>query len=413
MSDVWSKIREFEYVLTGPSTSLLRVSAKAPRRNRPRKRPKLVVDDGLRQHTFEAIQAPPDGHKVLRAAYAVPSIMVGPDCQFWLVHEDGGRTRLPAPEEGVARLMRSERRGAPASANPGPDDVGESGALSAELELARERIRALEARIRELQDVPQPSVRGALERASDAESRIHSAQRRADDADERAREAEASAEAARDTAARATATAKVLQTRTAELERNIGEFDQAIAERDAKIGQLETDLIDVAPALDARTREVARLRSERVSLETEFDQTRDQLRLMTFERDELQRQASGFDEIAVKARERAATIQAAYDKSQATLRDLETWRGELERRLADVTTELGAMKAAREADERELVRLRSAVAEAERRQGDPSQAGNGAETSQTVAQQAAEIEQLSAELAELRARTERGGSSAR
>jgi hypothetical protein len=144
-----------------------------------------------------------------------------------------------------------------------------------------------------------------------------------------------------------------------------------------------------------------------------MDQTRDQLRLMTFERDELQRQASGFDEVAVKARERAAAAQAEYEKSQATLRDLEIWRGELERRLADVTTELGAMKAAREADERELVRLRAALTEAEKRQADQSQAGNGAETSQTVAQQAAEIEQLSAEVALLRARVEGGGSSAR
>jgi hypothetical protein len=41
-----------------------------------------------------------------------------------------------------------------------------------------------------------------------------------------------------------------------------------------------------------------------------------------------------------QARERAAAIDAENRKLSATLEDLEIWRGELERRLADTTTEL-------------------------------------------------------------------------
>ena len=96
-------------------------------------------------------------------------------------------------------------------------------------------------------------------------------------------------------------------------------------------------------------------------LEHELDQARDQLRIMTFERDELSRQAAAFDGIAVKTRERAVRAEAEHQKSAAALRELETWRAELERRLAATTTELGATKAGREADARELDRLREAL----------------------------------------------------
>jgi len=94
--------------------------------------------------------------------------------------------------------------------------------------------------------------------------------------------------------------------------------------------------------------------------------------------------------------------------TNATLQELETWRGELERRLSETTSELGAARAAREADERELHRLRSAMADKEMGAGRP---GNGADdaddAAQTVAVQAEEIERLAAELAVLRTRTAR------
>jgi hypothetical protein len=46
-----------------------------------------------------------------------------------------------------------------------------------------------------------------------------------------------------------------------------------------------------------------------------------------------------------QARERAAAVDAENRKLSATLEDLEIWRGELERRLADTTTELAETRA--------------------------------------------------------------------
>ena len=93
---------------------------------------------------------------------------------------------------------------------------------------------------------------------------------------------------------------------------------------------------------------------------------------MTFERDEFSRQAAAFDGVAVKARERAVQAEAANEKATAALHELQIWRGELERRLAETTSELGAARAARETDERELMRLRATVDEYDRgrRSGD-------------------------------------------
>jgi myosin heavy subunit len=150
----------------------------------------------------------------------------------------------------------------------------------------------------------------------------------------------------------------------------------------------------------ALERQLEVLRTTRASLEKELDQSRDQLRVMTFERDELSRQAAAFDEVAVKARERAAKAEAQNEEMAATLRELEVWRGELERRLAATTSELGVSKAAREADERELKRLRETPAEAELRVAHPDRT---VDSSQTLADQAAEIELLMAELSSLRA----------
>jgi hypothetical protein len=130
---------------------------------------------------------------------------------------------------------------------------------------------------------------------------------------------------------------------------------------------------------------------------------------MTFERDELSRQANAFDSVAVKARERASHAELSNEQLNATLQELQTWRGELERRLTRTTSELGVAKTAREADERELKRLRAALDEASAR---PAQVDRGegetpggpiGESSETLAAQASEIELLAAELASLRA----------
>ena len=348
----------------------------------------LLVDDGVKQHRFKPIQAPPDPHEVLRSAYSVPSALIGPGRNFWLEHQDGTRTKLPEPEEGVARVTHHE----PAEEDMQPDPAApEIAAAESELTVAHERITALELRITELAGARERDLLATAEKASEAEAR--------------AAAAEALAATASDHAASAAAVIESLERRNAELE-------QTVLARAARIGSLERELADAAPTRERLELELEKLRAGRASLERELEQSRDQLRMMAFERDELSRQAAAFDGVAVKARERAGQAETANERATATLRELQIWRGELERRLAETTSELGAAKAAREADERELVRLRGALAEADMRATDPMRPGNGsdaaADSSQTVAAQAAEIEHLAAELASTRARAARG-----
>ncbi len=130
---------------------------------------------------------------------------------------------------------------------------------------------------------------------------------------------------------------------------------------------------------------------------------------MTLERNELSRQAAAFDGVAVKARERASKAEADNEQLRDTISELEVWRGELERRLAAIASELGVAKAAREADARELKRLHEALAEADSRS---EREGQSAEASQTLAAQAAEIELLVAELAAVRRAQNPPGSAA-
>lgn len=211
-------------------------------------------------------------------------------------------------------------------------------------------------------------------------------------------------------AARVRAAGRDSPTRAEPLQRRVVELEQALGVREARIESLELELADSAPdhpAHEGLENEVAKLRTRQSSLERELDHARDELRIMTFERDELSRQAAAFDGVAVKARERAALAEAANEKSAATLSELQTWRGELERRLAETTSELGAARAAREADERELARLRASLAEGPRGGADPLPSANGGDHTATVTAQAQEIERLAAELASLRARLAR------
>lgn len=105
-----------------------------------------------------------------------------------------------------------------------------------------------------------------------------------------------------------------------------------------------------------------------------------------------------------EARRHAAEAEAAKEQLAATLEELETWRGELERRLAATTNELAEATAARAADQRELRRLRDALSQA----GGPASGDVPvAENAEAVATQAAEIELLVAELASVRAELSR------
>jgi hypothetical protein len=89
-------------------------------------------------------------------------------------------------------------------------------------------------------------------------------------------------------------------------------------------------------------------------------------------RDELQQSVAPLSEAServehelVEARERAVRAETEAKQSAAALEELETWRGELERRLTETIDELSETKIARTHDEGELLRLGGALAEAE------------------------------------------------
>jgi hypothetical protein len=89
-------------------------------------------------------------------------------------------------------------------------------------------------------------------------------------------------------------------------------------------------------------------------------------------RDELQHSVVPLSEASERlehellgARERAARAETEGKQSAAALEELETWRGELERRLTETIDELSAAKITRAQDEAELLRLGGELAEAE------------------------------------------------
>ncbi len=379
MSEAWPviKIREFEYAVIAPGKSIVRVNGQGPRRHEPGHRPALVIDDGIKEQRFSPQSAPPDRGRTLRAAYAVPLAMVKNARAFWLEHESGERTNLPVPEAGSARRERGAETETPSDREL-PDGYDEA--------------RRLEQRIVELEEVHARDLRAALSKAAEAQARVASAEERAASAEHRERLAldQQAAVAGQNDA----------------LSRQVAELEQSTQALRTGLTSAERELAQATSTLEPMERELTELRATRKSLEREFDHARDQLRVMTGERDELSRQASAFDNIAVKARERAAQAESAHQKSSAALQELELWREELERRLAATTTELGDARAAREADERELERLRQAISDAENLYAGSSENDHGVrvDSSETLAAQAAEIERLAAELASLRAR---------
>jgi len=308
MTDAWPSIKtqEFEYVSAGSGAALVRVSGKPPRRRAGQHRPTLLVDDGRDVHRFAAIPGAPDPKGLLRAAYAIPSVLIKTTSKFRLEHQNGSVTQLPAPTQRVGPTrLDPERRGAVAFTPPADNGASEPPEPSAEPEP--------EQRAKVLAEVSEPS--------------------------------EALAESER-------AAAEPGETRRL-AEAELARWRQPIAEQQEQIEALEHEL----------------------------NRSRDQLRVMAFERDELSRQAAAFDGVAAKARERAASAETANEQLRTTLSELQTWSEELERRLTATTSELGVATAAGEADERELERLRELIAEAGAGSGSPEQAADAARIS--------------------------------
>jgi hypothetical protein len=326
VSDAWhsAQVREFEHVKAGRSISLLRVTAKAPRRRTPEQRPTLVADDGHNVVRFAALPSPPDNRGMLRSAYSVPAELVTPDTVFSLELDDGFVISLPAPSSGAARIV--------------PDEPEESDAQAAE-----------ETPAAEAEFTP---IRAEDDRRDDVLPKL----------------AELSAALAE--AERARAQAEHALAEAEEHIRAASEADQATS--DSRL-QAESERADGAVLEAAAAREEAEsLRQELASEHALREQGERELhdalvssRQLSFEREELTRQAEGFDQVATNARERATQAEAEKEQSAAALQELETWREELERRLADAATELGAAQTRLVEDEQELTRLREALAEAQ------------------------------------------------
>ena len=75
-------------------------------------------------------------------------------------------------------------------------------------------------------------------------------------------------------------------------------------------------------------------------------------------------QSAALSAALAEARDRAAQLQGENDTLSATLEELEIWRGELERRLADTTTELAEARA-RLAEAHSAAEMEALVARAE------------------------------------------------
>jgi hypothetical protein len=105
MTDAWESItvQRFDEVIAGGTTSLLRLSAKAARRRTATHRPGLVVGNGSDPRRFPALPAPQDPRGTLRAAYSVPSHLVGSETRFWIERRDGSLTELPQPTRDPTR----------------------------------------------------------------------------------------------------------------------------------------------------------------------------------------------------------------------------------------------------------------------------------------------------------------------
>ncbi|MGH2857610.1 MAG: hypothetical protein ACRDMJ_09005, partial [Solirubrobacteraceae bacterium] len=367
MSDAWhsAKISRFERVTVAPNVDLLRLAGscagdvlnEAPR-------PALIVDGGAGSGRFEPLPGPADDPGVLRAAYSVPAAALDGAPRFSLLLADGGRLELPAPVAGRGRA------GDGRIATPIADGIlgGGDPATEARLLTAMAEIDAqAEARIAQ-------THAGAEARV--AEARAHAAQ-----------EIERAAAVAQALVAEAETRAAEAERRereiAAEIERRVNEGSvqaraQARAEADARAAEAaaplrerlataEEDARRHETAAKALSLEVESLRDARGRRERELRDALDSVRKMTFERDELSRQVEAFDQVATKARERASQAEAENERSASTLDDLQNWRGELERRMAATTSELGAARIRLREDERELNDMRAELTEAEAR----------------------------------------------
>jgi chromosome segregation ATPase len=361
VSDAWHsiKIREFEHVLAAPSVALLRVSGRTRRRHSGAgARPVLLADDGQTTWRFVAIPSPPDDRGLLRAAYSVNANLVTSSTVFSLQLTDGSVIALPEPRPGAARLARASNAESSADSSEPTEQPPATEERRSELVTKLTELSAALAEAEQARGRLETEANEARTEAERAGAQLAPLRGRVADLEKRLTEAD---QRAVNGALELSAT----QERADELQRACRQLEQANEEQRGQLGKLERDLAAAVTAHDELERSVAPLRVSLEQAEHGLTEAQEAVHMMTIERDELGRQTSAFDAVAIKARERASEAEAEAEKATAAAQELETWSGELERRLTETTDELRAAKTAGARDEAELRRLGGVFAEAE------------------------------------------------
>ncbi|HEX4008613.1 MAG TPA: hypothetical protein VHX62_01310 [Solirubrobacteraceae bacterium] len=329
MSNAWASVRikKFQQVAAGPSIALLRVTGK-PSKHKANSmpRPTLLADDGQVVLRFAALPSPPDERGVLRAAYSVPESVITAETVFSLELKNGHAVSLPAPTAGAAKVDPEETA---VASEPDREEAGRMREVDKLAELSSALAEAERAAI--AHSVARADAEGAAERL------------RAEADALAGRVAELEATAGR------VAELEAAATRVAELEAAATRVTQpepsgAMAEMAERIEELEA----LRAHADARLAQVQREAGERVA--------------------EVLRQS---EERVASAQERLEQAEAQITKSAAAFEELDTWRGELERRMAETTTELAAARTRILEDEETIERLTGELPQARTQAPDP------------------------------------------
>jgi chromosome segregation ATPase len=355
----------------------------------------------------------------------VPDAPVGDASLAWGAFQDPG---LPSQWPGVVAGEADRRAASESDAEQAHAEAqalqGRIDELVAEVRDAASQLTESQARVEEAQRDAQSARAEAAQQVEttrrEAEEQVQATREQAEremaqareQANQRVRQAEMEAERLQTELYHTEAQLHALQAETEiRVREAAAQADAAAEARFAETrAELETQVATAVAAQEALELEAQFLRDTREEIERELHDALDDVRKMRFERDELARQASAFDGVAIKARERATQAETALQRSQATLNELEVWRAELERRLTTTTSELGLARSTLADNDRQLRRLRGEQAEAEARaelaeaqvralQGHRA----GADQATTTSIERSELERMAQELAELRA----------
>jgi chromosome segregation ATPase len=370
VSDLTLKIELelFEQVRAAPETDLLRVAVRLTGEAESESRPTLLLEGGDRTQRRLPILAPPDIDGVVRAAYAVSTSRLAADTQFALEFEGGTIVDLPAPVPGQARSAAREVVAASTAGGKDRDASRTKAELRSELDVAREQAAIAQAREIEFAALAIEAgdagaeLQAECERLSALNTELNLAL--ADESEMVAAATTAARDAERRTS-EAFEVAAAARERTSELEERIGKLEGALSQAEERATGLEWAVADAQQISAGLEHDLAGARETLAQREQALDHARDELRMMTSERDEVTRQVAAYDGVAVKARERAKHADEASAASASALRELESWRIDLERRLAEATAELIGSRAGREKAEAEVRELRGLLAEAE------------------------------------------------